>query len=54
MALLFKQVLFHPSIKLDDVSMKSMVDVENYKNQVLYIKPHGWKEHETKGHILHY
>jgi hypothetical protein len=54
MASLFKQVLFHPSFNIGDVSVKSVVDVENYGNQVLYNEAHGWKEHEIQGHILHY
>jgi hypothetical protein len=54
MALLFKQVLLHPSFNFGDVSMKFMVDVENYGNQVLYNEARDWKEHEIQGHILHY
>jgi hypothetical protein len=50
----FKQVLFHPSFELDDVFVKSMVDVENYRNQVLYNEAHGWKVHAIEEHILHY
>jgi hypothetical protein len=54
MASLFKQVLFYPSFNFGDVSVKFVVDVENYGNQVLYNEAHGWKEHEIQGHILHY
>jgi hypothetical protein len=54
MASLFKQVLIHPSFNIGDVFVKSVVDVENYGNQVLYNEAHGWKEHEIQGHILHY
>jgi hypothetical protein len=47
-------VLFHPSFNFGDVSVKSMVDVGNYGNQVLYNKAHGSKGYEIQGHILHY
>ena len=50
---LFKNVLFHQSFKLEDVSVKSSIDVENY-GKSLYIKDDGWKEHTIRGQILHY
>ena len=47
---LFKNVLFHQSFKLEDVSVKSSIDVENY-GKSLYIKDDGWKEHTIRGQI---
>ena len=46
MASLFKQVMFHPSFNIGDVFVESVVDVENYGNQILYNEAHNWKEHE--------
>jgi len=50
---LFKQVLFHPSFKLEDVLVKSSYDVENYGKQI-YNEVDGWKKEDIEGNVLHY
>jgi len=50
---LFKQVLFHPSFKLEDVSVKSSYDVENYEKK-FYNEADGWKKEVIDGNVLHY
>lgn len=50
---LFKQVLFHPSFKLEEVSVRSPYDVENYE-KTLYNEADGWKKEEIEGSILNY
>ena len=40
---LFKQVLFHPSFKLEEVSVRSPYDVNNYE-KTLFNESDGWKK----------
>ena len=50
---LFNQVLFHPSFKLEDVSVKSTADLDRYEGGTLTATD-GWKQELIQGHVLHY
>ena len=50
---LFKEVLLHPSFKLEDLSVKSAYDIEKYERS-LYSEADGWRVEDIDGHILHY
>jgi len=46
-------VLFHLSFKLEDVSVKSSNDVQNYEKS-FYNEGDGWRKEEIEGHVLNY
>lgn len=50
---LFNQVLFHPSFKLEDVSVRSSAEMDSYEGETLAAAD-GWKQELIQGHILHY
>ena len=47
---LFKNVLFHKSFKLQDVTVKSVSDCNNYEH-VLHCHDDGWLEYKVKKEI---
>ena len=51
--ILFKQVLLHPSFKFEDISIKSAIDVENYKKS-FYSEVDGWQTKEIDGYTLQF
>ena len=50
---LFREVLLHPSFKLEDVSVRSAHDVQKWE-KTLHSKDDGWKKIEIDGHVLNY
>ena len=51
--ILFNQVLFHPSFELEDISVRSTVDLDSYEGHTLTIED-GWKQEIFEGYTLHY
>lgn len=50
---LFKNVLLHPQFRMENVTVKSAVDVQNYEKSY-YREDDGWQSQEIQGYKLHH
>jgi hypothetical protein len=50
---LFRDVLLHPSFKVEELKVRSAATVNSYE-EVMYTEADGWKQENIRGRILHY